>query len=116
MHPSLYMQDAENVKEVIQAVSTGQPCFVIKGIKLEAIEDALLIMEKDAVTKLHGSLRFILGSFYTYIYTGSFYTFNMHYTKGCKNFYSFFETVFCTKKASKKTKLAAILAQLTCTY
>ena len=52
MSPSLYMQDGENVKEVIQAVPTAQPCLVIKG-KLQAIEDAVLIIEKAAVTKLN---------------------------------------------------------------
>ena len=90
MYLSLHMQDVENVKEVIQAVPTAQSCLVIKG-KLQAIEDAVLIIEKAAVTKLNTKDAPL-------ILLGSFYTFNMYYTDGCKHFYSSFETVFFPEK------------------
>ena len=101
-YPSLQMQDGENVKEVIQAVPTAQPCLVIKG-KLQAIEDAVLIIEKAAVTKLNPKDAPL-------ILLGSFYTFNMHYTDGCKNLlqFFFFEPVFPTK-ISLQRKLGQLL-------
>lgn len=109
MYPSLHMQDGENIKEAIQAVPTAQPCLLIKG-KLEKIEDAFLIIEKDVLTKIKPTDAPL-------VLLGAFYAFNMHYTEGCKNFYSFFETVFFNKnRPAKKTRLAAILAQLTCIH
>ena len=89
MYSSLYMQDGENVKEVIRAVPTTQPCLVIKG-KLESIQDALLIIEKDAVTKPNPKDAPL-------ILLSAFYTFNMHYTEGCKNFIVFLKLFFSQK-------------------
>ena len=37
------------MKEAIQSVPTAQPCVVIRG-KLDAIRDAVLVVEKAAVT------------------------------------------------------------------
>ena len=95
MYLAFYMQDVENVKEVIQAVPTAQSCLVIKG-KLQEIEDAVLIIEKAAVTKLNTEDAPL-------ILIGSLYTFNTYYTDGCKHFYSFLKLFFFQKnKPAKK--------------
>ena len=100
------------MKEVILAVPTAElhVCPMVKG-KLQAIEDTVLVTEKAVVAKLNSEHAPL-------ILLGSFYTFNMHYTDGCKNFYSSFETVFFSSKINQRGKPGLLLhvAHVTCIY
>ncbi len=101
------MQEGESVKDAVQVVPTAQPCIVVRG-GLQAIKDAVLVVERKAITTFppKESPLVLLGAFYAY---------NMHYTEGRNNLplYTFFEVVFFKhKKPAKKTRLAAILAKL----
>ncbi len=94
----------ESVKETILVVPTAQPCIIVRG-QLDQIE-AVLVIEKKLVTTFNPKEAPLL-------LLGAFYTFNMHYTEGCSNFYTFFEVVFLNKKKpSKMTRLSGIIARL----
>ena len=85
---------------------TAQPCLIVIG-GLSSIQNALLVVEKKAVTNFPPNQALV-------ILLGAFYAYNMHYPEGCKNIYTFFEVVFFKyKRPAKKTRLAAILAKLT---
>ena len=93
------------MKEAVEAVPTAQPCLIVRG-QLDAIEDAVLVMEKKAVSTFNPEEAPL-------VLLGAFYAYNVHYTEGCKNFYTFFEVLFLKhKKPAKKTRLTAILAKL----
>ena len=99
------MQEGDSVKDAVQQVPTAQPCIVVRG-RVNAIKEAVLVVEKKMVTTFPAKeLPLIL--------LGAFYAFNMHYTEGCKNLYTFFEVVFLNHtKPTKKTRLSAIIARL----
>ena len=93
------------MKDAVEGVPTAQPCIVVKGT-LNAIKDTVLVVERKAVTTFPPTDTPL-------VLLGAFYAYNMHYTEGCKNFYSFLEVVFLKcKKPTKKTRLTAILAKL----
>ena len=99
------MQDGDSIQDAVKHVPTAQPCIVVRG-KVNHVKEAVLVVEKKAVTtfRLKELPSILLGAFYAY---------NMHYTEGCKNVYSFFEVVFLNhKKPAKKTRLSAIIAKL----
>ncbi len=99
----LSMQEGESVKEAILAVPTAQPCIIVRG---QLGEEAILVIEKKSVTTFNPKEAPLL-------LLGAFYTFNMHYTEGCSNFYTFFEVVFLGKqKPVKLTRLSGIIARL----
>ena len=88
------MQEGDSVKDAVEGVPTAQPCIVVRGT-LNAIKDTVLVLERKAVTTFppNDTPLVLLGAFYAY---------NMHYTEGCKNFYSFLEVVFLKCKNSQK--------------
>ena len=99
------MQNGESVKEVLQQVPTAQPCVIVRG-GFTAIKEAILVVEKKTITTFPPKeLPLILLS--------AFYAYNMHYTEGCKNLYSFLEVVLLNRnKPTKQTRLSAVIAQL----
>lgn len=97
------------MKDAVEGVPTAQPCIVVRGT-LNAIKDTVLVVERKAVTTFPPTDAPL-------VLLGAFYAYNMHYTEGCKNFYSFFEVVFLKcQKPAKKTRLTAILAKLSPSY
>ncbi len=96
------MQEGKSVKETILAVlycSAMHYCA-------ETAEEAVWVIEKKLVTTFNPKEAPLL-------LLGAFYTFSMHYTEGCSNFYTLFEAVFLTKKKpSKMTRLSGIIARL----
>lgn len=99
-------QEGDCVNEAIASLPTAQPCLIVIG-GLSSIQNALLVVEKKAVTNFPPNQALV-------ILLGAFYAYNMHYPEGCKNIYTFFEVVFFKyKRPAKKTRLAAILAKLT---
>ena len=102
-------QEGDSIMEAVEAVPTAQPCIVVRG-RLDGIKDTVLVVERKAVTTFPPCEAPLL-------LLGAFYCYNMHYTEGCKNLYSFFEVVFLKRnKPSKKTRLTAILAKLSPSY
>ena len=101
----LIFQEGGSAKDAVQRVPTAQPCIVVRGV-LDSIKEAVLVVERKMVTTFPcKELPAIL--------LGAFYVYNMHYTDGCKNLYSFFEVVFLKHtKPTKKTRLSAIIAKL----
>ena len=99
------MQEGDSIKDAVQGVPTAQPCIVVRGT-LDVLKEVILVVEKKTVTTFQPKeLPLIL--------LGAFYAYNMHYTEGCKNLYSFFEVVFLDRsKPTKKTRLSAIVAKL----
>jgi len=73
------------VKDAV-GVPTAQPCIVVRGT-LNAIKVTVLVVERKAMTTFPPIDTPLVP-------LGAFYAYNMHYTAGCKNFYSFFEVVF----------------------
>ncbi len=99
------MQEGVSFKETILAVPIAQPCIIVRG-QLDQFEEAVLVIEKKLVTTFNPKEAQLL-------LLGAFYTFNMHYTKGCSNFYTFFKVVFLNKKEpSKMARLSGIIARL----
>ena len=86
-------------KEVIVA----QPCVLVEG-QLSSPQKVYLGVEKDILCvippkKVAAALM------------SAFYAFNMEYTAGCSNFYSFFEKVFFDMRLSgKKQRLGSVLS------
>lgn len=105
----LHMQEGDSVKDAVLQVPTAQPCTIVKGT-LDNIKDAVLVVEKELIACIPpAELPLVLVS--------AFYAYNMHYTEGCTNLYTFFEIVFFkAKKPAKKTRLTAVLARLTPQY
>ena len=102
---SITTQEGDSLRDAVKGAATAQPCVIIRG-RLNSVKDAVLVVEKEAVTTFPPKQSPL-------ILLSAFYAFNMHYTEGCKNLYSFFEVVFLKyKKPAKKTRLAAILAKL----
>lgn len=84
----------------------AQPCVIIKGKLSSEIKEAILIVEKRIICPFPAKDT-------TLFLISAFYVFNMHYTIGCTNLFSFFDVVFFRqKKPSQKTRLAAIMAKL----
>ncbi len=61
-----------------------------------------MVLSKSKVTNIHVAL------------VAAYYVFNIHYTPGCSNFFSFLETYLLGHKAPRKTRLGNFLAQLKC--
>ena len=94
------LQDTAIAKRAAAEVSTPQPCVVV-------VKDAFLVIEKQIVCRIPDltDLPAVL--------LAAFYTFNLHYTEGCSNLYSFFEVTLLGKKiGGRKTRLAGVLANL----
>ena len=93
------------MKEAVTKVPTAQPCIIVRG-SLDAIKEAVLIVEKQVIATISAKeVPLVLLS--------AFYAYNMHYTEGCTNLYTFFEIIFFKhKKPAKKTRLTALLASL----
>ena len=81
----LFLQESGTVETAAKGITVAQPCILIKG-RLSALQETYLVVEKDilcaippkeAVTAL----------------MSAFYAFNIQYTPGCSNLYSFFESV-----------------------
>ncbi len=66
---------------------TAQPCIIVRGQLVTEFKDAVLVIEKKFVTTFDPKEAPLL-------LLGAFYVFNMHYTEGCINLYTFFEVVF----------------------
>ena len=92
------LQDTAIAKRAAAEVSIPQPCVVVK--------DAFLVIEKQIVCRIPDltDLPAVL--------LAALYTFNLHYTEGCSNLYSFFEVTLLGKIGGRKTRLAGVLANL----
>ena len=100
------MQEGDSIRDAIEAVPTVQPCIIVHG-NLLSMKEGILVVEKKTVTTFPQKQALL-------ILLSSFYVNNMHYTEGCKNFFTFLEVVLLKhKKPTKKTRLSAVIAKLT---
>lgn len=81
-----------------------QPLIVIKGSPKEP-KEAFLFVDRVVLTKV--PLQKI-----TLALMAGFYVFNIHYTVGCSNLFTFLETYFLSYKPPKKTRLSNFLSQI----
>ena len=105
MHSNYYAltQETSNIEKEAQEVPCPQPCLLVKG---EQMKELYLVIEKTVICKVPASAAPLA-------LLSAYYCFNLHYTLGCNNLYSFFEVVFLgRKRPAKKTQLAYVLAQL----
>ncbi len=96
--------EGDSLKDAVQDVPTAQPCIIIRG-SLGKVKDAVLVVERKIVSSFPPNETPL-------VLVGAFYAFNMHYTEGCKNFYSFLEVVFF--KCKLPPRLSALVAKLKC--
>ncbi len=81
-----------------------QPVIVVKG-SLQNPKEAFLVADKIHICKIKfGNIPLVL--------MAAFYVFNVHYTPGCSNFYSFLESYFLSVKLPKKARLGNFVSQL----
>lgn len=85
-----------------------QPMLMVSGKDLNAIgTTAYLICEKEVVCKIPDVREALL------VLWESFYIFNMEYTTGCVNFYSFMDAFFLNAKVpGNATSIKALLSTL----
>lgn len=94
------------MKEAATKAPSPQPCLVVKGA-LHAVQEAALVVERQVIAPFPPKEAPL-------VLLSAFFSFNMHFTEGCTNFYTFLEVVFFKrKKPAKKTRLASIIARLT---
>lgn len=92
--------------EAASKVPTPQPCVVLQG-SFGQVQRAVLVVEKKLVAPFSPKDTPL-------VLISTFFAFNMHYTEGCTNYFTFFEVIFFKcKKPAKKTRLASLLARLT---
>ena len=93
------------MSEAVASVLVAQPCVIIKGKLSGDIKEAILVVEKKIVCSFPAKDTIL-------ILVSAFYVFNMHYTVGCTNLFSFFDVLFFKQNKPKKTRLAAVIAKL----
>ena len=73
---------------------------------MSSVKEAILVIEKTVISSFPPIKTVV-------VLISAFYVFNMHYTVGCNNLYSFFEVMFFEqKKPAKKTRLTGLIARL----
>ena len=94
------------MSEAVSSISVAQPSVIVKGKLSSNIKEAILVVEKKIICLFPAKDT-------TLLLISAFYVFNMHYTVGCTNLFSFFDVIFFKqKKPTKKTRLAAVIAKL----
>lgn len=95
-----------NVKATGKELKAPQPCVIIRGC-MSNPKDAFLAAEKSVLCRISRVQELGL------ILLASFYVFNMHYTHGFANFFTFLECILLDQKAPKeKTRIGHLMAQL----
>ena len=80
---------------------------MVVGSSTDSITTVKLMIEKKVVVESIPAKQALL------VLLSSFYTFNMHYTEGCVNFYKALEVIFLKGKLdSKRVKLNRFLSSL----
>jgi len=103
------MQENTSLTTAEKQVQILQPCIVVRG-KMSTPKDAYLIIERTTMCKLTHFEQIPLAL------VASFYTFNMHYTSGLVNFYTFLECYFMKYKVPKeRARVGHLMAQLQAT-
>lgn len=81
-----------------------QPLIIVKGC-LQEPKEAYLVVDRMILCKLKlANVPLAL--------LAAFYVFNVHYTPGCSNFYTFLESYFLSLKPPKKARIGNFLSQL----
>ena len=83
-----------------------QPCLLAVGSITDTIPTVKLVIERKVLIESVPAKQALL------VLLGAFYTFNMHYTDGCYNFYKALEIIFLNipNKDLKRLKLNRFLA------
>ena len=83
----------------------AQPCVLVKG-QVSSPLKAYLVVEKEVLCEI--VMKEVAAALMC-----AFYTFNMQYTPGCNNLYSFFEKIFFgTPLTGKKQRVGSVLSLL----
>ena len=102
------MQENANVKATGSKLKVPQPCIIIRG-SLSKPKDAFLAAEQVVLCKIPYACMREIGL----ILLTSFYSFNMHYTQGLTNLFTFMKCyVFGHKVPKEKTRIGHLMAQL----
>ena len=97
------MQESGTADAAAKGVSVAQPCILVKG-RLSSPQKAYLVVEKNILCE-------IIPKEAVVALMSAFYAFNMQYTPGCSNLYSFFERVFFDMHLSgKKQRVGSVLS------
>ena len=80
----------------------AQPCVIVEG-ELSSPLTAYLVVEKEVLCKISKDEAVTA-------LMSAFYVFNMQYTPGCSNLYSFFEVFFNTRLTGKKQRVGSVLS------
>ncbi len=88
-------QEGDSVKDAVVKVPTAQPCIIVRG----ALDEMLLKKPLISTIPPKESLLVPVSAFYAY---------NMHYTEGCTNLYTFYQVIFF--KSKKPLFLSKIFA------
>ena len=109
MHISLsLLQETEDPQSKASSMTLPQPVLMVSGDDYNQIgSTAYLVCEKEMVCKIPDVGEALL------ILWESFYIFNMEYTMGCVNFYSFMDAYFLDAKVpGNATSIKALLSTL----
>lgn len=94
--------------EVATGVSSPQPCLIACCVGGE-VKQCYVVIEKKILCSVNIDVAVLV----TFC---SFFVFNMHYTSGCTNLYTFFEYLFldtCVPK--RKPRISSFISQLNVT-
>ena len=100
-----FLQETETPKLATQQMTVTQPCIIVLGT-LENVASTFLVVEKEIHCQVPPKEIAVA-------IQSAFWAFNMEYTPGCCNIFTFFEVAFLNGKIrGKKTRLSHVLAQL----
>ena len=78
----------------------------MKGVLGEGIKEAALFVNKKIITTFEPKNILI-------VLLSAYYSYNMHYTDGCVNFYTVLEVLFLKQKIDgKKARLGALVQRI----
>ena len=87
-------------------ISTTQPCVIMKGVLGEGIKEAALFVHNKIINTFEPKNILI-------VLLSAYYSYNMHYTDGCVNFYTVLEVLFLKQKIDgKKARIGALVQRI----
>jgi len=103
---SVQFQVDESVQEV--HIPTLQPCVIMKGTFGEGIKEAALFVYKNLITTFEPKNVII-------ILLSAYYSYNMHYSDGCTDFYTVLESLCLKQKIDgRKVRIAGVVKRIMC--
>ena len=102
-----FLKDDTDISASAKAVEFPQPCLIVRKM----IEDPRAPTEAYVATEGQVLCKVPLEQA-PFVLLSTFYTFNMQYTNGCTNFYSFLEYLFLETVPPKRSKLQYFITSL----